>query len=336
MTTPFEARGAQPPWQPVNEVERRLRHAVDQDDPEAVLRILALAPLFLPDRGDDRPGDDDRPSGTADRPGDDGRPGPGGRRLMTADRDGIRFLLAFTSAEALYRVLPANGWRSTNLPELVRGWADGDIPADWGLAVNPATPVGLLVAPERVPGLLPTPASLAGFQPANEVERLLGAALTAPDPEVLLDVLVTATVIMPTRVLEVDGVPEVTVFTSAERCADYLQDLTVEEPAPPLTTCDLVAVLRRWPGPGYRLAVNPGSPIGFTLGGERVPDLLRHAVALTARRLGPAPMVSPAPVDGRVAVDGPAPVDSRVAVDGAEEARTPVDGSLADLLRGRQ
>ncbi|MEH1013632.1 SseB family protein [Micromonospora sp. CPCC 206060] len=332
MTTQLEAQGAQPPWQPVNEVERRLRHAVDQDDPEAVLRILAVAPLFLPDRGDDRFGSDDQP-------------GPDGQRLMTADRDGIRFLLAFTSAEALYRVLPAGGWRSTDLPELVRGWADGDIPADWGLAVNPATPVGLLVAPERVPGLLPTPASLAGFTPANEVERLLGAALTAPDAEVLLDVLVTATVIMPTRVLEVDGVPEVTVFTSAERCADYLQDLAAEGPAPPLTTCDLVAVLHRWPGPGYRLTVNPGSPIGFSLGGERVPDLLRHAVALTARRLGPGGPVPAASAGtpasaGKAAAGVPAPRPEPEVAGAAgaapQEAQTPVDGWLADLLRGRQ
>jgi hypothetical protein len=134
--------------------------------------------------------------------------------------------------------------------------------------------------------------------------------LAAPDGEVLLDVLVTAQVIVPTRGLLVDEVPTVAVFTSTQRCAEYLRAVGVEAQT---AVVDLVAVLRQWPGAEHRLTVNPGSLIEFSLGGDQVPGLLAHAAGLVRRRLGDS-----APPPGRDH-EPPAPVPP---------------AAIADLLRG--
>jgi hypothetical protein len=270
-------------WDPRNDVERQLFDAVGAGDLAAMIGILAAARLFLP--------------GFAD-------PGPeGGQRVLTRDRDSVPYLLAFTSPELMSRVVGVDDWRQTSLSDLVRDWPD----PTWGLAVNPATPIGVLVAPRQLATLVRSPASMAQFEPANEVERLLRDALLAPDGEVLLDVLVTAQVDVPTQSLELDDVPTVAVFTSPERCAEFLAGAGIEVPTVRL---DLVAVLKQWPGPEYRLSVNPGSPINFSLPAERIGDLLRHASGLVVRRFGAE--IGPGPVE-----EGPA-----IGVD------------ITDLLRG--
>jgi hypothetical protein len=283
-------------WMPANGVERQLRDAVDAGDPAEVMRILAVAPLVLPGFRDD-------PAARADDPR---------QRLLTRERDGAPYLLVFTSVEAMQRTVTAEGWRATTLPELVRAWPHLAAAQPWGLAINPATPVGVLVAPADVPTLVPTPAALAPFVPANEVERLLRDALAAPDGEVLLDVLVTSQMVVPTRGLVVDEVPTVAVFTSAQRCEEYLHTVGIEAPTVAL---DFVEVLRQWPGAGHRLTVNPGSLIEFSLSGDRVPDLLAYAAGLVHRRLGdrePPEAADPEPPPD------PPPLDD-----------------IADLLRGR-
>jgi hypothetical protein len=250
-------------------VERELQEAVGAGDIGAVMRILAVAPLVVP--------------GYRDEP--DAQPGR--QRLLTRERDGVPYLLVFTSPEALHRAVPADGWRATTLTEVVSGTPDG-----WGLAVNPVTPIGVLVKPEDVPELVPTTRTMRDFTPANEVERLLRDALVAPDAEVLLDVLVTAQVIVPTQALELDGVLAVPVFTSVDRYEECLggRDLDI-----PVVTLDFISVLRQWPDDDHRLAVNPGSPIGITLPGERVRHLVAYAEQLVRRRLGGDPE-SPPPV----------------------------------------
>lgn len=275
-------------WAPANDVERELEQAVGDGDINAVMRILAVAPLVVP--------------GYRDEP--DAQPGR--QRLLTRERDGVPYLLVFTSPEAMYRAVPADGWRATTLTEVVSGTPDG-----WGLAVNPVTPIGVLVKPEDVPELVPTERTMRDFTPANEVERLLRDALVAPDAEVLLDVLVTAQVIVPTQALEMDGVLVVPAFTSVDRYEECLGgrdsgsspggDATREAERTasdvPCVTLDFISVLRQWPGDDHRLAVNPGSPIGITLPGERVPQLVAYAEQLVRRRLGagppPPPPVSP-------------------------------------------
>jgi len=254
-------------WAPVNDVERELQQAVGDGDIDAVMRVLAVAPLVVP--------------GYRDEP--DAQPGR--QRLLTRERDGVPYLLVFTSPEAMYRAVPADGWRATSLTEVVSGTPDG-----WGLAVNPVTPIGVLVKPEDVPDLVPTQRTMREFTPANEVERLLRDALVAPDAEVLLDVLVTAQVIVPTQALEMDGGRVVPVFTSIDR---YEECLGGHELDVPTVTLDFISVLRQWPDDELRLAVNPGSPIGITLPGERVRHLVAHAEELVRRRLGGAPPQPP-------------------------------------------
>ena len=280
---PAVSRGEES-WSPANDTERRLHAAVRAGDVEEALRILVPAPLFLPGFPDDE--------------------FDAGQRVLTRERDGVPYLLLFTSPEALHRTVYAAGWRAVTLTGLVRAW-----PAGQGLAINPATPIGLLVAPQDVPSLVPTPEAVVDFVPANQVERLLRDALTSPDPEVLLDVLVTARVVVPVRPLSVDGEPTLPVFTSAKQCARFLAGLDV-----PTVTVDLVEVLRRWPAPDCRLAVNPGSAIGFSLRGSRIDDLLYHAAGLAHRRLGD------------VAEAG----QSRV----PRQPRPAAGGNVADLLRG--
>ncbi|MFC0531059.1 SseB family protein [Phytohabitans kaempferiae] len=256
-------------WTPSNDVERELQEAVADGDTGAVMRILALAPLVVP--------------GFRDEPdGQEGR-----QRLLTRERDGVPYLVVFTSPEALYRAVPADGWRATTLTEVVSGTPDG-----WGLAINPVTPIGVLVKPEDVPELVPTHKIMRDFTPANEVERLLRDALVAPDAEVLLDVLVTAQVMVPTQALEMDGVLVVPVFTSVDRYEDCLGGHDIDIP---VVTLDFISVLRQWPGDDHRLAVNPGSPIGITLPGERVRDLIAHAEQLVRRRIGDTPPPPPPP-----------------------------------------
>jgi len=279
-------------WVPANEVERRLREAAEAGDASQVLAILATAPLVLPGFAEDE------------------TPQRSRQRLLTRERDGVPYLLAFTSVETMRRTVNVNGWRATSLPELVRAWPDLDTPVPWGLAINPATPIVVLVPPEAVATLLPTPATLAPFVPHNEVERLLRDALAAPDAQVLLDVLVTAPVTVPHRSVVIDGTPAVTVFTSPERCAEYLREAGLDVPT---STVDLVAVLRNWPDTVYRLVVNPGSLIEFSLPGDRVPALLAHAAALARD----AALVRGAKDDAQPLPEPPPP------------------GDITDLLRGR-
>jgi SseB protein N-terminal domain len=243
-------------WTPGNEVDEALLTAARAGDVAEALGIVAMAPLYLP--------------GVDEAPG-------AGQRLLTKDREGVPYLLVFTSVPTLHRVIGRDGWRSTTLAELVRAWPDLT-GRPLGLAINPATPVAILVAAEDVAGLLP-PVD-AGFEPANDTERGLRDALEAPDGGMLLDLLATSRVLVTTRAVQVGGVWLVPVFTSPQRCTDFLA------PLPPVQVHEmyLIEVLSQWPGPEYQLAVNPGSSIGFSLDGALVPGLLAHAAGL-ARRL---------------------------------------------------
>lgn len=279
------------PWEPVNDVERDLVVATGAGDLQQVMAILASAQLYLPGY---------KPSGAADER----------QRIATRERDGVPYVLVFTSPEALHRIMPADGWHPVTLAELVRRTPDG-----WGVAVDPVTPVGVIIPPDDLKSLLPRTADMAGFAPANDTERLIRDALVELAGDVLLDVLVTARVIVPTQALELDGVPVVAVFTSPERYDDFLDGA----PSPvPTVSMDLVAVLRQWPDEEHQLVVNPGSPIVIVLSGERVPGLLAHAAELAGRTPPPAGPPAAPPVVAAV-TDAP---------------DLPVSDNIADLLRG--
>jgi hypothetical protein len=290
-----------PGWQPFNDTERRLLDAVLAGDVAVAMGIIASVPLFLPGFSEDD-------AGLVHTR----------QRLVSSAREDGPYLLVFTSPETLHGAVPADGWRVTSLTELSRG-----TPVGWGLAINPTTPTCVLIAPERVHSLVPAPEDLNHFVPADDGEGLLRDAMLALDSAVLLDVLVTRRVVVVTRALEIDGVVAIAVFTSRRRFEEFRTDLDLDLPT---EDADLVDVLRRWPDPGVRLAVNPGSPIAFGLGGEKLPGLLAHAARLAAgreRAEGPqAPVIAPA------VLPLPAP--------GAPPVEPPPQpqGSVADLLRG--
>jgi hypothetical protein len=236
-------------WVPANEAEEALQAAVRLGDRAQVMGILATVPLYLP--------------GVPERPG-------AGQRLFTVNRDNVPYLLVFTSVPTLHRVIRQDGWRQTSLAELVRAWPTLT-GGRWGLAINPATPVGVLVLPDQVAGLLP---AVDGVEPANETERALRDALARPDGGALLDVLTGGRVLVLARAIQVGSVWAVPVFTSPQRCAEFLALL----PTPvPVHEWELADIYAQWPGPQYRLAVNPGSSLAFSLSGTMVAALLAQA-----------------------------------------------------------
>lgn len=266
-------------WTPANEVEEALQAAVQAGDQAQVMGILAMAPLFLP--------------GVEDRP-------DAGQRLFTADRGGVPYLVVFTSVPTLHRVIRQDGWRQTSLAEIVRAWPDlnGE---QWGLAINPATPVGVLVLPDQVASLLPP---VSDVVPANETERGLRDALIRPDAVALMEILVTSRVLVAARAVQVGQAWAVPVFTSHERCTEFLELLSG---AVPVHEMDLIDVLSHWPGPQYRLAVNPGSPLAFSLSGARVAALLAYAAQRRGARSGPTDAVGSGPTQPPETVQGSRP-----------------------------
>jgi hypothetical protein len=265
-----------PQWEPANDVERRLSVVLADQDFDEAMRILLESPLMLP-------GFDDEEHGDSDRPGQEDRPG---QRVVVRDRAGVPYLLVFTSLEAMRRVVTAEGWRETSMDELARSWPELSPTTPMGLAVNPTTPIVLLVEPEHVPLMnMPLPDPRREFEPANNTEAALREALVRIDGELLLNVMVTARVIVGNDGLEFDGVPTIVVFTSQQRCDEYLTQASLSMTTLPM---EMAALLPQWPGPEYQLAVNPGSPIAFVLSSSRISGLREYAEALVRERRGGA------------------------------------------------
>lgn len=112
----------------------------------------------------------------------------------------------------------------------------------------------------------------APWRPANELEARLCAAVDHGDLESYLAILRTEPVVVPVTglpdepgwlVTTVDGLRHVAVFTSHEAMQTYPD--ARELPKVELT---LAEVSKRWPGPRWRLAVNPGLDIAVYLPGS--------------------------------------------------------------------
>ena len=267
-------------WQPANDAERRLADALAHGDTTAYFRTLAMSLLYLPACRADLA------AGRA-------------QRLFTWSFDGETYLLVFTSPDAAQAVRPADTFVTISYRELVEKWPD----PSWHLAVNLGLPIDAMVPVQAVAmaalGEVEVPMASrlldrakstdarAAFQPANEVERGLQLALSDDDPDLLMDVLVTATVFVPTR--EPSAVPirssdfpwrrieeTVAVFTSADRMADALPDSV---PATEVSFLDMVAA---WPA-GCQLAINPGSPVEVQVAASRVAGFSEWAAAMSTR-----------------------------------------------------
>ena len=110
------------------------------------------------------------------------------------------------------------------------------------------------------------------WRPSNELEARLCAAVDHGDLESYLSMLRTEPVVVPVTglpdepgwlVTTVDGLRHVTVFTSHEAMQTHPD--ARELPKVELT---LAEVSKRWPGPRWRLAVNPGLDIAVYLPGS--------------------------------------------------------------------
>ncbi len=257
-------------WQPANDVEHRMRDAMAADDVPGYVRALGSGPLYLP--------------GFEAEP--DGR-----QRLLTRVREGRTYVLVFTSVEALADAVGSltADWRPTTLVDLAAGWPD---PA-WGLLVSPNTSIGAYLEPEHISQIAELVSPERSLPNADERERMMRSAQQGGNPAGYLDLLVTSDVLVPVEapagpddlaapdfpwlVTTVDDQPAVPVFTSAARLREGLPGEPASVPVA------FVAVLRAWPDPRYRLAVNPGSAIDATFTGGQVPDLLRWAQEVAAR-----------------------------------------------------
>jgi hypothetical protein len=263
-----------PPWEPANDIERSMADALARRDTTEYFRAVAMATLILP-------------AYLADQ--EAGRP----QRMFTWDVEGERYVLAFTSVQAMADCLgtAADAYVTVGYRELVEKWPD----ATWRLAIDPESPIGafadvqtvIQAALGEVQVPLPegqAPAERTTYRPADDFERAIHMAVDDDDTDLLLDGLLLSTVFLPTArpvpeealghpgfpwLLAVgEPVPTIWAFTSAGRMAG-----TMTEPAPSLQV-DLIDVLRAWPDPSYRLAVNPGSELGMTFDGSQLPDLI--------------------------------------------------------------
>ena len=175
----------------------------------------------------------------------------------------------------------ARRYAVTSYPELSRYWP---VP-EWRLAVNPGHPIDAWLPVEAVAeaaaGTLTVPTvQELGRTAQDDEERAADDALddylatllkadvlipsAAPDPDP--DAIGSGA--FPWLVTQVSGDPTVTVFTSPEGFAAGFPAGTA---AARVGFAELVA---NWPNPDWRLVVDPGAEVSFTLPGEQVPGLL--------------------------------------------------------------
>jgi hypothetical protein len=268
-------------WEPANEAEAAMAAALGRGDTTGFFRAVLMSPLYLP-------------AVRAELVEEHAR------TLFSIQVQGTSYLLVFTSPAAAAQVDGADTVVVTDYRALLESWPD----PSWRLALNPGAPIDALVPPdvvvraaleevtvplaEQVPGLLGQPARSGDAVPANRVEAGIAVALADDDPDLLLDVLVTAAVLVPTAVpVEPAALagPEfpwrrvedtVALFTSPERLADALPASV------PTVTADLVDVVAVWP-PRTWLVLNPGTPFEVRVAPERVPGLRDWVGAVVER-----------------------------------------------------
>ncbi|WP_035857294.1 SseB family protein [Cryptosporangium arvum] len=273
-------------WQPANETELLMHHALLRQHTQRYFQLAAGATLYLP---------------ATTEPA---------RRLHTRERDGRTQLLAFTSAEGVARVIGrgADTVLRVGYPLLVRDWPD----EAWWLALNPALPIEAVlpvtavgsiasgeldVVPPTPPEMLVLPGGDLDDTPADELEEQLATAMATRNSALILDLLVLADVLLPTLrpvsepafddpyfpwaamplipELPVDG-PALGVFTSEQR----LSDATLGASVPTVRT-SLLELAAAWPDAEYTMLVNPHTSLEVRLSGEQV-ALLAEWVEISA------------------------------------------------------
>jgi hypothetical protein len=264
---------ASPVWSPANEVEARMYAALEADDLDGYIQDLVSAPLFLPAYQAD--------SG-----------GTGGQRLLTRDRPDGRYVVVFTSVEALRDGVGtrADGWVATTFAELADRWRE----PGWGVAVSPTTPIGGYLTGEQVDAISAELDGLGPPHPGQAVDRLLAGALREQDPAQFLDVLVMAPIHLPLRapaepksvgmvgfpwwIEPVDGTPTLLVFTSEALLRQVLG------PEVPAVAVDFMAVVQAWSDGGVQLVLNRDTPLEVTFSPAQVGELYDWAIYLVTRQ----------------------------------------------------
>ncbi len=202
---------------------------------------------------------------------------------------------------------------------------DDVVPGDGFPDTDPAPPDGERGGePDGDPGSRPGPFDLDRVRPANQIERDMLDALRSADVNGVIRTLVLGDVHVPTQ-RRVPGPVEpgpdfpwrdedlrlrtIPVFTSASRLIDAVA------PGAPNVTLPFLDLVLGWPGPAWRLAVNPGTALELTFPGEHVPGFVAWAEELvhgpvadggTGDTAAPhAP--EPSPELPRPAVEGPRP-----------------------------
>jgi hypothetical protein len=265
-------------WQPANEAELAMARAADAGDQSAFFRVLAAAPLYLPQPVDEEPGP---------------------QRFLTTSLFGQTFLPVFTSLAALEAEAGelVNGYATTSYAELSRAWPD----PQWRLAVNPGTHIDAYLpidtvrdaaaGDQHLPDALDIVLDSAvggdvddGTEPGLDVDAGLLAAASTGDVDAYVEILLHALVLVPTAREVTDAgelldpgfawapvvrgdEPAIEVFTSDAALA------AAHPQRPPTISAAVPFVLACWPE-GHALEVNPGGPSNVRLPSDLVRWLL--------------------------------------------------------------
>lgn len=159
-----------------------------------------------------------------------------------------------------------------------------DAPPGTGIPGHVASPpssnhVSQALPPERVGRAAVASPTTVDFEPANEVERELGAASRRGDTDGYLMALLLAEVFVPTahelaardadagwRETGRDDERSIPVFTSRARLYERFGEVRFRSEI-------LLTLILDWPDPVLALSVNPGTPIGASLPGSAVREL---------------------------------------------------------------
>jgi hypothetical protein len=230
----------EPSWQPIDEHEQQLWQARRRGDQDAYLRELARGALLLPLL----------PAEAA---------GHGPVRWVSSEISGQRCVLAFTSRDAMRRILAGDPeYRPARFLELSATWPD---PSVW-LGIDPGLPIETFLDVDTLAGL----AALAA-QPANGLEQALLTASAAGDVRGYADRLRAAPLLLPVPASNAPnqiGDPDfvwwrahgdtgpIPAFTSLDR----LRDQFGHQRHVQVSFGDLLAA---WPDPGTDLVIDPGT-----------------------------------------------------------------------------
>ncbi|MGH3716387.1 MAG: SseB family protein, partial [Micromonosporaceae bacterium] len=186
-------------------------------------------------------------------------------------------------------------------------------------AARPPAPTPVTGEPQaRKPVPEPVPLPEPGFEPDNDIETAMLAAVQVGDTDAYLKALLLAELLVPIadgapvesrawRATELDGERCVLVFTSQRRMVEHLGSDEV-----PYTRVEAVAALHSWPDHQLTLAVNPGTAVGASLPGEQVAELAAWAAEIglvdILQGTAPAPGRAPAPATPASAAAPPASI----------------------------